>query len=234
MKKKFLLALMTVALCMGCVPVNAQTDAEVVERGFYVTEITDEIFSRIKGKSFKDNCTLPREDLRYLHVLHKNFNGETCEGEIICNAYIVADLLDIFQKLYAAGYQIEKIRLVDEYDADDETSMRDNNSSCFNFRFILHTTKISKHGLGLAVDINTLYNPYTKVVDGKRILEPATATAYVDRTKDFPHKIDENDLCYKLFTEHGFEWGGSWTRAKDYQHFELPDDIIAKLYPNNR
>ena len=242
MKKKILFAMLAVALCTGsvAVPVNnvqaaaVQDEDKAFEQGFYVTEITDEIFARIKGKSFKDNCTLPREDLRYLHVLHKDFNGETREGEIICNMYIADDLLDIFQKLYKAGYPIEKIRLVDEYDADDETSMRDNNSSCFNFRFISHTTKISKHGLGIAVDINTLYNPYTKVVDGKRILEPATAGAYVDRTKDFPHKIDENDLCYKLFIEHGFEWGGSWTRAKDYQHFELPDDIVAKLYPNNR
>ena len=94
--------------------------------------------------------------MRYLHVLHKDLNGKTHEGEIICNVYIAADLLDIFQKLYAANYPIEKIRLVDEYDADDERSMRDNNSSCFNFRFISHTTKVSKHGLGLAVDINTL------------------------------------------------------------------------------
>ena len=194
-------------------------------------KIDDEIFARIKGKSFKDNCTLPREDLRYLHVLHKDLNGKTHEGEIICNVYIAADLLDIFQKLYAANYPIEKIRLVDEYDADDERSMRDNNSSCFNFRFISHTTRVSKHGLGLAVDINTLYNPYTKVVDGKRILEPATAGAYVDRTKNFPYKIDEQDLCYRLFVAHGFEWGGSWDDCKDYQHFVLPDAIIKKLYP---
>ena len=202
--------------------------------GFYISKIDDEIFSRIKGKSYKDNCPLSLDDLRYVHVLHKDFNGETQEGELICNAYIAADLTDIFMKLYNAGYQIEKIRLVDEYDADDESSMRDNNSSCFNFRFISHTKVISKHGLGLAVDINTLYNPYTKVVDGKRILEPATAGAYVDRSKNFPHKIDENDLCYKLFTEHGFEWGGSWKSAKDYQHFEVPDSIAAKLYPLNK
>ena len=202
--------------------------------GFYISKIDDEIFSRIKGKSYKDNCPLSLDDLRYVHVLHKDFNGETQEGELICNAYIAADLTDIFMKLYNAGYQIEKIRLVDEYDADDESSMRDNNSSCFNFRFISHTKVISKHGLGLAVDINTLYNPYTKVVDGKRILEPATAGAYVDRSKNFPHKIDENDLCYKLFTEHGFEWGGSWKSEKDYQHFEVSDSIAAKLSPLNK
>ena len=203
------------------------------ERDFYASEIDDVIFARIKGKSYKDNCTLPLDDLRYLHILHVGFDGETHEGEMICNTSIAGDLLDIFKKLYEAKYQIEKIKLVDEYNADDELSMRDNNSSCFNFRFISHTKKISKHGLGLAVDINTLYNPYTKVVDGKRILEPATAGEYVDRSKDFPHKIDENDLCYKLFIEHGFEWGGSWKSAKDYQHFELSDSDVKKLYPNN-
>ena len=170
--------MLTVALCVGGIgipivdaaPVVAQDDGKTLGQGFFITQINDEIFARIKGKSFKDNCTLPREDLRYLHVLHKDLRGDTHEGEIICNVYIACDLLDIFQKLYAANYPIEKIRLVDEYDADDELSMRDNNSSCFNFRFISHTTRVSKHGLGLAVDVNTLYNPYTKVVDGKRIL----------------------------------------------------------------
>ena len=202
-----------------------------VKDGFYMKKIDDEIFSRIQGKSFKDDCTLPREDLRYLHVLHKDLEGNTHEGELICNVYIAYDVLDILMKLYDANYPIEKIRLVDEYDAVDETSMRDNNSSCFNFRFISHTTKISKHGLGLAVDINTLYNPY---VNRKQEVEPATAGAYVDRTKDFPYKIDENDLCYKLFTEHGFEWGGNWKSVKDYQHFEVPDRIASTLYPDNK
>jgi len=51
-------------------------------------------------------------------------------------------------------------------------------------------------------------------------IEPANAADYVDRSKDFSHKIDHDDLCYKLFTEHGFEWGGDWTHSKDYQHFE--------------
>ena len=107
-----------------------------------------------------------------------------------------------------------------EYDADDESSMSDNNSSAFNFRFISHTTKISKHGMGMAVDINTLYNPYVKTVDGELSIEPANGADYIDRSRDFSHKIDHDDLCYKLFTEHGFEWGGDWTHSKDYQHFE--------------
>ncbi|MGN0732105.1 MAG: M15 family metallopeptidase [Treponema sp.] len=47
------------------------------------------------------------------------------------------------------------------------------------------------------------------------------------------YKIDENDLAYKLFTEHGFKWGGSWQELKDYQHFEIPTPVIEKLYKQN-
>ena len=199
---------------------------------FYAVEFTEEseIFTRIKGKSYKDNCTVPLSDLRYLHVLHVGFDGKTHDGEIICNKYISDDLLEIFEELYEAKYPIEKIKLVDEYDADDEASMADNNSSSFNFRYISYTTKISKHGYGLAMDINTLYNPYVKTVNGKLSIEPANAADYVDRSKDFDYKIDEDDLAYKLFIAHGFEWGGSWKSSKDYQHFEVPDSVVKTLY----
>ena len=199
---------------------------------FYAVEFTEEseIFERIKGKSYKDNCTVPLSDLRYLHVLHVGFDGQSHDGEIICNKYIADDLLQIFEELYEAKYPIEKIKLVDEYNADDEASMADNNSSSFNFRFISYTTKISKHGYGLAIDINTLYNPYVKTVNGKLSIEPANAADYVDRSKDFDYKIDEEDLAYKLFIAHGFEWGGSWKNSKDYQHFEVPDSVVKSLY----
>ena len=199
---------------------------------FYGIEFTEdsEIFARIKDKSYKDNCTVPVSDLRYLHVLHVGFDGETHEGEIICNKYIAEDLLEIFEDLYQAEYPIEKIKLVDEYNADDESSMADNNSSCFNFRFISYTTKVSKHGYGLAMDINTLYNPYVKTVNGQLSVEPANAVDYVDRSLDFPYKITTDDLAYELFTAHGFEWGGSWSSSKDYQHFEVPDSVVNSLY----
>lgn len=201
-------------------PKTPKTEEASAADEFYVSEIPDDIFEKMQGKSYKEDCTVPREDLRYVHVLHMGFDGETKKGELVVNKAIADDVCDIFEKLYEADYPIEKIRLVDEYDADDEASMSDNNSSAFNFRFISHTTKISKHGLGMAVDINTLYNPYVKTVDGKRSIEPANAADYVDRSADFPYKIDHDDLCYQLFKEHGFSWGGDWQHSKDYQHFE--------------
>lgn len=203
---------------------DRKSDTETPEASyaddFYISEIPDDIFARMQGKSYKEDCTVPREDLRYVHVRHMGFDGEVKDGELVVNKAIADDVLAIFEELYKADYPIEKVRLVDEYDADDEASMSDNNSSAFNFRFISHTTRISKHGLGMAVDINTRYNPYVKTVDGKLSIEPANGADYVDRSKDFPHKIDHEDLCYKLFKEHGFTWGGDWTHSKDYQHFE--------------
>lgn len=201
------------------------------EESFYQTEITESLFERIYGKSYREDCTVPREDLRYLHLLHKTGEGETKEGEMIVNKAIADVVLEIFSQLYESNYPIERIELIDVYDADDERSMEANNTSCFNFRFISHSSRISKHGLGLAIDLNPLYNPYCKAVNGEMILEPVTAWDYLDRSKEFPYKIDETDLAYRLFTEAGFSWGGSWESVKDYQHFEMKTEDLLNYYP---
>ena len=177
----------------------------------------------MQGRSYPSDCPVRREDLRYLRVLHRDAAGQALVGEMIVGKRIAGDVLEILRALFDAGYPIERMRLVDGYDADDETSMRANNSSCFNFRYISHTTTVSKHGLGEAVDINPLYNPYHKFLpDGTEVIEPATGAPYLDRSGDFPYKIEKGDLCYRMFRRHGFNWGGEWTSRKDYQHFEKP------------
>ena len=55
---------------------------------------------------------------------------------MVVNAAIADKVLAIFMQLYEAGYRIERMVLIDNFDADDETSMRANNSSSFNFRFM--------------------------------------------------------------------------------------------------
>ena len=192
----------------------------VFAQDFYQQEITDDIFARIEGKSFKANCTTPREDLRYLRVLHYNLDREVLQGELICHKDIADDLLAIFQELYKAAYPIERMVLIDEYEADDEASMRANNTSSFNFRRASGMQRLSSHSTGMAIDINPLYNPLVKHREGKTKVFPATATTYIDRSKYFPYKIEKGDLCYRLFKKYGFSWGGDWRSSKDYQHFE--------------
>lgn len=171
--------------------------------------------------STEDSLAISYDELRYVHILHYDFDGKLAEGELICNEAIAEDLVKIFFELYRNEYQLEKVRLIDEYDGDDTASMLDNNTSCFNYRTVAGSSSLSKHALGLAIDINPFYNPYiTYNDDGSENVSPEGSEAYADRAASFPYKIDENDLCYKLFTSYGFTWGGNWNSCKDYQHFQ--------------
>ena len=189
--------------------------------GFYYEPITNEIFNRISGISYPVDCTVPLDELRYVGLMYVDFNGETQKGELICNKALAQDMVEIFYELYSNNYQLESVKLVDEYGGDDTASMLANNTSCFNYRVVEGTTRLSNHAYGRAIDINPFYNPYiTYNKDGSTNVSPAGSEAYADRSASFPYKIDENDLAYKLFKEHGFKWGGDWNNSKDYQHFE--------------
>lgn len=208
------------SLVPGDIISNAVLEAKGIDNLFYSTEISPEIQNRIAGVSYQENDTIALSELRYIRVLYYGFDGETHIGELIVNQKIEADILEIMKELYENQYPIEKMVLIDEYGADDVDSMADNNTSAFNYRSINGSTKLSKHSLGLAIDINPRYNPCVRTKDGELSVEPANGNAYTDRTQEFPYKINENDLCYRIFTTHGFTWGGSWNSLKDYQHFE--------------
>ena len=191
-----------------------------MEQFFYKEELTDEVFARMDGVSYPQNAQIGREELCYLRVLHTGFDEKTYIGELVVNQKIADDVLEIMKELYENHYPIEKMHLIDEYGADDEASMSDNNTSAFNYRTIAGTNRLSKHGQGLAVDINPRYNPCVRTKNGITTVEPQNGSAYVDKNADFSYKITEGDLCLQLFLEHGFTWGGSWNSVKDYQHFE--------------
>lgn len=205
------------------------------KEGFYYEPLSNDLISYITGISYP---ALPSEasentlnvgeqndisyaDLRYVHIIHYDFDGNLAEGELICHNFIAEDLLEIFYDLYASEYQIEKVTLIENYNGDDTASMADNNTSCFNYRVVDGTKSLSRHALGLAIDINPLYNPYIRYdKKGGQTVSPVEGEAYADRTVSFPYKIDPDDLCYRLFAEHGFTWGGNWNSSKDYQHFQ--------------
>lgn len=197
------------------------SDGEDARKYFTADVISDEIYGRMEGKSYPKDCPLAVSELRYLTVLHYGFDGSIHRGELIVNREIAEETLEVFWELFEIRYPIEKLRLIDEYDADDERSMADNNSSGFNYRFIAETETLSNHALGRAIDINPLYNPYVYTRDdGSRFLQPANAEPFLDRSDDHPYYIKKGDQCYEIFRRHGFSWGGDWEPVKDYQHFQ--------------
>ena len=211
MKKIYLILL----ICCLSLEMMAQT------KGFSADTLSNAVFARMQGKSYPEGCTIKRSDLRYLQVLHYDADGKVHKGELVCNRKIAADLLDIFQKLYEAHYPIERMTLVDDYDANDERSMTANNTSCFCYRVVTGSKHLSKHAQGLAIDINPLQNPCVKTrKDGSAWVQPKAGRKYTNRKNKYPYKLEKGDLCYRLFIEHGFSWGGNWRSTKDYQHFE--------------
>ncbi|MBO6149103.1 MAG: M15 family metallopeptidase [Lachnospiraceae bacterium] len=187
--------------------------------GFSSEPVPAAVAARITGISYPVNCPLPMSELRYLRLRYVDYSGSVRDGELICNKAIAKDLLEIFAELYNNRYPIAKIRLVDEYGGDDTLSITDDNTSCFNYRLVEGSTSLSRHALGMAIDINPFYNPYVTYPNGMMRVSPAAAAVYADRSQAFPHKIAPGDLCYKLFKAHGFKWGGDWKTVKDYQHF---------------
>ena len=184
---------------------------------FSADTIPEAVKLRMIGRSYpEEEAGISLSDLRYLKLLYYDYGGRVRRGEMICNKAISDDLLYIFKELYKAKYPIASIRLIDDFDGDDQRSMEANNTSCFNYRTKTSGTSLSVHARGMAVDINPLQNPYVK----GEIVEPEAARDYADRTVDFPHKITDEDLCCKLFRSRGFQWGGAWNSVKDYQHFE--------------
>ena len=193
---------------------------EVVEAAFEpvveAAPIPSAVEARMRGVSCPEDAEIKLDDLRYLKLSYIDFEGRPQVGEMVCNKAISDDLVTIFRELYEARYPIKSIRLIDDFGGDDDASMAADNTSCFNYRKKVGVRELSKHALGLAVDINPFENPYVR----PSRIRPADAKAFADRTKDFPHKIDKDDLCYKLFRAHGFSWGGTWRSVQDYQHFE--------------
>lgn len=204
---------------------DLMADARITwEDGFYYEPLSPGLAEYITDVSYPANLENPAitvDELAYVHVLYRDFDGNPAEGELICNQSIAQDLAEIFYELYKAEYQIEKIQLIDVYGGDDDLSMADNNTSCFNYRVVSGSSSLSRHAYGLAIDINPLYNPYITYNKDQTInVSPIAGEDYADRSKNFPYKIDEDDLCCRLFKEHGFTWGGNWNSCKDYQHFQ--------------
>lgn len=182
---------------------------------FSYSEIPDNIKEKMLGLSMPYDEPLSFNELRYLKLSYYGFDNETHTGEMIVNKEVASEVVDIFKELYDKKYPIEKIALIDEYQANDELSMKANNSSSFCYRTIANTNTISNHGLGLAIDINPFQNPHVI----KNNTNPKEAFSYSDRNDIRLGMIREGDDCYNAFIKRGWIWGGHWNNP-DYQHFE--------------
>lgn len=188
--------------------------------------IDDEIYNRIVGKSYRENSSISLDELKYLQLLHYNFQHEVQVGEMIVNSQIAEDVINIFKELFINEYEIQSIYLVDNYwtgdpVSTDTASIENNNTSCFNYREVTGGSNLSNHAYGCAIDINPQQNPYVWYGDdGSPQWTHSNAAPFVERNTGLDHVITSEDICYTIFSQYGFEWGGNWEDPIDYQHFQ--------------
>lgn len=209
---------------LSTIPVGQVSGASkyTYKEGFTYEPISASVKRRILGKSYKKNKNISLSDLRYVKVYHYGYDKKVKKGELIVNKKIAKSVVKIFYELYKKKYPIQKMKLVDNYGANDNKSMRANNTSAFNYRKINGTSSLSRHSYGMAIDINPRINPWVK---GTKV-SPTNGKVYQQRStkkckgKYRKNMIHKNDTVYKIFKKYGFTWGGEWSSQKDYQHFE--------------
>lgn len=188
-------------------------------------ELGGAVYDRINGRSWQENSHIALSDLRYLKLLHYNFSGQIQVGEMIVNKDIADDVICIFEELFACGYQIQSMYLIDDYwtgdpDDSDTASIDANNTSAFCYRPVTNGRKLSNHAYGKAIDLNPQQNPYVSYSSGSPKWYHENANDYIARDTGLPHVITHEDTAFLIFQKYGFTWGGDWNNPKDYQHFE--------------
>ena len=166
--------------------------------------------------SWREGCPVGLDALRLLTLSHWNYDGGVSTGELVVHVDFAEGMVDVFASLYDANFPIQRMELVDRFSGDDDLSMAANNTSAFNCREVAWKPGVwSNHALGTAIDINPLVNPY---VSNSRVLPPEGAQ-FADRSSETLGGIYPGDVATTAMSQLGWIWGGTWSPAKDYQHF---------------
>lgn len=168
--------------------------------------------------SWHPGCPVPAGKLRAIHMPYVGFDGRAHAGKIIINASVVKQVIKVFAALYRTRFPIMTMEPADAFHASDPRSMAAGNTSGFNCRYAVAPgpPQWSMHAYGLAIDVNTIQNPYLE--PGSPVQPPAGA-AYADRSHIRPGMAYPGGILVSAFSSAGWRWGGNWATSPDYQHF---------------
>jgi len=167
------------------------------------------------GRSWRPGCPVALGRLRLVNVSYWGFDARAHTGQLVVNADSVTAIVGAMRSLYGARFPIRQMRLVDDFGASDERSMRHDNTSAFNCRKVSGTTSWSQHAYGRAIDVNPLENPE---IQGSTI-DPPTGRRFANRQLHSIGMIHHGDVAWRAFSSVRWRWGGDWSSLKDYQHF---------------
>ncbi|WP_245966678.1 M15 family metallopeptidase [Sphaerisporangium album] len=189
--------------------------ASATEPPAFTSKVSDVTPGTLK-QSWREGCPVPPRDLRKITMTYWGFDKKPHTGELVVNEAVADDVVSIFKQLYDWRYPITRMETIDKYGASDFDSIEADNTSAFNCRRVAGSSSWSKHSYGKAVDINPRENPWVEP-DGS--VAHDNARRFAERPLHKPGVINDGDRVVRLFEKYGWEWGGYFNGAKDYQHF---------------
>ena len=206
------------------------TPPELIDRAFETPDVHplpegDEFESTIQAvpldvlmrSTWTPDCPVTVEQLAFVTVSHWGFDQRFHTGELLVNAAVADDLVEVFRQLHEIRFPIEEMRIIRLEEIDAHPTGDWNDTTSFVCRPAVGSGNWSQHAYGTAVDINPFHNPYVK---GDLVL-PELASAYLDRAEPRPGMITSGDEVVQAFSEIGWSWGGYWNSLKDWMHFSL-------------
>lgn len=205
------------------IPTSTPLPTNEPRRG-YAQSVPKEIQALMNGGSMRSGSSTTFKDLMYLKIPHFDFNSNVAEGELIVHKSIANEVLDIFSELFVIGYPIERMELIDKYNADEFASKDANNTTAF---YTANSDTPKSHSLGMAIDINPQINPH---VENNGTSKHANTAEYLSRNNDLWSSeiarcayIGPDTEVFNIFVnKYGWEWGGTWQNNRRYHHFEKP------------
>lgn len=169
------------------------------------------------GNTWHAGCPVEPSQLRSLQLSYWGFDNQPHLGTMVVNLSMVDSVIKVFSTLYAARFPIEEMVPETAYGGNDNVAAAADDTSGFNCRSAVAPgpPQWSMHAYGEAIDVNDVQNPY---IDGPTIIPPAGAV-YEDRSDVRPGMAVPGGTLVEAFASIGWQWGGLWTGAPDYQHF---------------
>jgi hypothetical protein len=201
----------------GVADARASTVAGTGEPAFSssIEEIDADLRERMTGSSWHRGCPVALDNLRLVTVRRFGMDGDAHRGRLVVHRDQAPRIVRVMRRLFEVRFPIHSMWLIDRYDGSDSRSMRANNTSAFNCRYVAGTTRWSQHAYGRAIDVNPVQNPY---VSGDYV-SPEAGERYADRSLTEPGMIHRGDAVVRAFGANDWKWGGNWSGTKDYQHF---------------
>jgi hypothetical protein len=154
------------------------------------------------------------DQLKLINVRYYSTDKKIHQGQVLTNFKIADKIAILFNYMFHKKFPIAHAIPVVKYNWDDDLSMQANNTYSFCYR----DESYSKHARGMAIDINSYFNP-VRWKNGYENRRNKPIGAHFNPA--IPGTFYTLNPVVQEFKKLGFHWGHDFSMKFDDQHFDI-------------